>query len=263
MRLHYGIGGVDQMSAIKKHSKLSASAMERWGECPGSVRMCEGMPSIESEAAREGTMVHDYCEQFLRGDFPADKFHKLPEEQQEAIKLYADTVFDQCEAHPKCEMGVEHHFDLSSVYPGCYGTCDSWVWNPKTRVLYVNDFKYGKGVFVEVEDNWQLQYYALGALVTLGFPALEIEITIIQPRCASKKGEKVRRWRVPVFQLLEFEDFLVTKAKATEDPKAPLVPGRYCYWCPGHTRCPAKTAERLAAAIDSFGPLPDEEDPFA
>jgi hypothetical protein len=253
--------------AKKLHSKLGASSMERWSVCPGSVALCEGMESISSAAADEGTLAHDYAEQFLRGDLPADKYHKLAPDMQEAIKLYADTIFDDmqdCEPF-SCELVIEHEFDLSSVFPGCFGTADAVVWNPNTRVLRVYDFKYGKGHWVDVEENLQLQYYGLGALVTLKYPALYVELVIVQPRCTKKTGGKVRKWRIPAMRMLDFEAFLVERAEATTKKDAELVPGRHCFWCPAHTKCPAKTAERLSKAMDSFDDLPDEDedDPFA
>lgn len=249
------------------HSILGASSMERWGGddgCPGSVKLCEGMPSISSAAADEGTRAHGYAERLLRGELPAQEFSELPEEMQDALKVYNQTIFhDMFKKYPdpanKSELFIEHKFDLSEVFPGCFGTSDAVLWNPHTRILYVYDFKYGKGHYVEVEGNLQMQYYGLGAVVTLKFPALFIELVVVQPRC-TKKGGAVRRWRMPAMQILEFESLLVERASATQKPDAPLVPGRHCFWCPAHTKCPAKTKERLATAIDSFDDLPEEDE---
>lgn len=253
------------------HSKRSASAMERWEACPGSVRMCEGLPSIESEAAKEGTRAHDYAERHLRADLPASEFEKLPPEMKDAISIYASTIIDDQfgEKYPDrdngCVLHIEHQFDLASVYPECFGTADAVLWNPVTRILRVYDFKYGKGHFVEVVDNVQMQYYGLGAIVTLKYPARIIELVVVQPRCQKKQGP-VRRWRMTPMQMLEFESRFVEACERTDDPSAPLVPGRYCFWCPAHKQCPAKTAERLSKAIDSFSEIPtedDEIDPFS
>lgn len=257
-----------------KHAKLSASGFDRWGNCPGSIRECEGMPNIESEAASEGTKAHDKAERFVRGEMPAEEFHKLPEDMANAIKVYYDTIFDDRFGtkwpikENETQLFLEHKFDLSEVYPGCFGTSDAVMWNPANKTLYVYDFKYGKGKWVDHRDNWQLKYYALGALLSLGFPAEWVEIVVVQPRCIVKKHEQggngVRRERVSAMELsLDFRDFMYEKAVATEDPKAPLVPGQYCYFCPAHTKCPAKVAERLEKAKDSFDEVPEDDDPFA
>lgn len=255
----------------KKHSKWAASAMERWSECPGSVRECEGMQSISSAAAEEGTFAHDMAEGVLRSTLSATKFAELPEEMQEAIKVYTNTIFDDFfelkypDTENKCELMIEHFFDLSSIFPGAFGTADAVLWNPVTRVLRVYDFKYGKGHFVEVMQNLQMQVYGLGALLTLkGINPKWIELVVVQPRCVRKKSGPVRRWRFPALEILEFEEFFLEKANATLDPKAPLVPGRYCFWCPAHTKCPAKAKERLKAAIDSFSEIDEDDDnPFS
>ena len=43
----------------KKHSKLGASASDRWMNCPGSIRASEGVPNAESAYALEGTVAHE------------------------------------------------------------------------------------------------------------------------------------------------------------------------------------------------------------
>jgi len=255
------------VSGVAKHSALGASSMSRWASCPGSVELCRGVPSIESDAAKLGTWVHTLIEMYQRGEMPAENFHRLDQKVQDAITLYTTTIFEDRYGSKwplkadDTEIFIEQNFDLNAVYPGCYGRADTVMWNPTTRVLYVYDYKNGKSA-VEVEDNWQLQYYALGALVTLKFPALHVEIVVVQPNGPGKNP--VRRWRVSSLQLLDFEGFLVERAEATEAANAPLVPGRYCFFCPAHTFCPAKTAERLTKAIDSFDVVSEEEDdPFS
>lgn len=249
-----------------KHSKRSASAMERWEACAGSVKLCEGMPSIDSEAAKEGTFAHEKAEESLRGELPAQKFAELPEEMQEAIKVYTRTIIDDSCKSKNTQLFIEHHFDLAEVYPECFGTADGVIWNPDNATLYVYDFKYGKGHFVVVENNPQMLYYALGAVVTLKFPAKWVELVVVQPRCTKKVGA-VRRWRVPAMFMLEFEERFIEACERTDLADPPLVPGRYCFWCPAHTKCPAKRDERLAKAIDSFSEITDGEieevDPFS
>ena len=169
--------------------------MDRWENCPGSVRECKDKPSLESDAAKRGTDVHELCERFLRSELPPNEFHALDQETKDSVQLYFNTVTEQYEADPRAQMGLEHRFSLEDVHPGCFGTCDAWVWNPTTRGLYIYDYKNGVSV-VEIKNNAQFLYYALGALVTLKFPALFIEMVVVQPRAKHKLGP-VRRWRIP------------------------------------------------------------------
>ena len=43
---------------MSAHAQLSPSSAVRWMTCPGSVRMCEGIPDTSSDASLEGTMMH-------------------------------------------------------------------------------------------------------------------------------------------------------------------------------------------------------------
>ena len=43
---------------MSAHAQLSPSSAVRWMSCPGSVRMCEGIPDTSSDASLEGTMMH-------------------------------------------------------------------------------------------------------------------------------------------------------------------------------------------------------------
>lgn len=73
------------------HSKLGASSYDRWGNCFGSVRECEGVPNIESEYAKEGTLAHTVCERMLKGE-PLDDLGELPDDMIPACKVYVDFV---------------------------------------------------------------------------------------------------------------------------------------------------------------------------
>ena len=46
----------------KAHATLSASASERWLNCPPSARLCENYEDRGSDYAAEGTDAHALCE---------------------------------------------------------------------------------------------------------------------------------------------------------------------------------------------------------
>lgn len=233
--------------------------MYRWSACPGSVRLCRDIPSPTSVWAEEGSRVHAIAERFVKGDLPADEFWKLDEETRTCIQLYNDTLFHDFmpTSWPtqRTDDGgvllIEHRFDLSSVYPNCFGTADAVMWKPKERLLRVYDYKHGKGVVVEVENNVQLLYYGLGALVTLKYPAKDVELVVVQPRAPHRKGP-VRRWRVSAMHMMDFETELVEACERTEDPEAALNPGRHCFFCPAKNQCPAKLEDAQKNAADQF-----------
>jgi hypothetical protein len=155
----------------------------------------------------------------------------------------------------KNELHIEHRFDLSAMHPGLFGTCDALVWNPRSRLLSVFDYKHGAGLYVDVYENPQLMYYALGALISSGYNAAEVELVIVQPRHTFSE-EKVRRWRFSSLELVDFAADLIEAAKATEQPDAPLVVGDHCrkHFCPAQAICPAQQAHRKAIAKLEFAP---------
>ena len=232
------------------HSTIGASSMHRWKNCPGSVRMSKNIPNSSSEYAEEGTKAHELAAQhLLNPEAPLE----CTLEMFNAIKLYGQEVEEVFT--PDSDLWVEHRFDLSRLHPGLFGTADAVVYNPKTKALFVFDFKYGAGVPVEAENNEQLLYYALGALLTLNLPVETVEIVIVQPRCPHPDG-LVRRWNIPdapIF-MLDFAADLTDAAKRTTDPKAPLNPGDWCRWCPAASCCPALHELAVTISQQEFAP---------
>jgi len=241
--------------------------MYRWAECPGSIRLTKGIKSVSSEFAAEGTVAHDIGAKVLGGaeliSFLGTKQKadghefEVTEEMLEAVEVYAQAV----KAALVTNTLIEHKFDLTSVYPGLYGTADCVQFDKPRKLLRVMDYKHGAGVAVEVVEkidgkdvpNPQLMYYALGALMTCGFEVNEVELVIVQPRCPHVDGP-VRRYRLSAIDLMDFATELIDYAKATEDPNAPLNPGDHCRFCAAAGVCPAIHARATETAKQVFGP---------
>lgn len=230
--------------------------MDRWAACPGSVRLSKDLPNLSSVFAAEGTRAHDLAAKALL----SEPWTAENDEMAEAIGIYWDFVQDLFRDNPGCytvnggALLVEHRFDLSKLHPGLFGTADCVVWNPSTEVLTVIDFKYGAGIPVEAVGNQQAQYYALGAMHSLGYEVSYVDIVIVQPRCYHAAGP-VRTWRIDVFDLLEFQAVLLAAAKATEAPDAPLATGDQCRFCPAAATCPQVKRESFALAAKVFSPV--------
>jgi hypothetical protein len=245
------------------HSKLGPSSMYRWEACPGSVRQSAGIKSISSAAADEGTLVHDLAARALSGEDPMTICESMP--HLDAVQLWVDTVmgdytarkrFDNTKPDHLEHLYVEQRFHLEALHPQFFGTSDAVVWEEVDRLLRVYDLKYGKTI-VDVKDNTQLLYYALGASLVHNFPVREVECIIVQPR-GKTKSRRVSRWRFSALDLMEFEDRLLRAARATEDPFAPLVPGSHCYFCPATFSCPAQLEAKREKAKQEFDDVPDE-----
>ena len=245
------------------HSPIGASGMYRWGECPGSVRLSEGIKSISSVYADEGTKAHDYLARLLLRQIHTSAVPK--EDGMRDAVLYAyEVVRSQLTRkvnEPENRLWVEHSFDLSHIHPGCHGTADIVIYKPLIKTLIVSDYKHGQGILVEVHDqkrdvpNPQLMYYALGALTTLEeIGAVDVvRLQVIQPRCEHPSGKYVRSWDTTPMELFDFAADLQEAAKATEDPNAPLVPGEHCRFCPAAAICPALHDKAHHLASKEFG----------
>jgi hypothetical protein len=235
------------------HSKIGASSMHRWSQCPGSVRLSSGIESSGSRYAEEGTKAHEVASNLLLGrstphDFKGDDLqaiwtyvHEVQEAEAEAIQAGGFIL-------------VEHCFDLSQIHPGLFGTADAVIYNPQTKLLQVFDYKHGAGIPVEVEDNEQLLYYGLGALLSTHRPCKEVELIIVQPRCVHPDGP-VRRWRFESFKLLDFAADLKRLAEATEESNAALKAGEHCRFCPAAGVCPEIHGQAIALAASEFSPV--------
>lgn len=251
------------------HAALGASSSHRWMECAGSVRLSEGIPDSSSPYAREGTAAHELAAECLtRGGNAADRVGdtitvteqedgedveypiEVTEEMATAVQTYVDAVRE------KAAMGnvvrIETRFDLSPLDPPApmFGTADAVIYRREDKHLFVDDYKHGQGVIVEAENNPQLMYYALGAVVDLQAKPDEITVTIHQPR--GRTDETVRGWTFSWDDLLAFKKELFEAAARTQEDDAPLNPGDHCRFCPALPVCPAQKQQAMDVAQTEF-----------
>lgn len=221
------------------HARLSASGADRWARCPGSVKAEESHIDKGSDFAAEGTTAHalaDYC--LSNGVVAAScvgmtfEGRQVDAEMCEYVQQYVDYV---------CSFSGEHFYerrvDFSPWVPEGFGTSDCIVIDAKNNLLRVIDLKYGKGVRVDAENNYQAQLYALGAINDMGF-LLEVErvnIAIVQPRL-----DHISEWEIPVSDLMSFAEHIKVRAQLACKDDAERVPGeKQCQWCKAKATCPA------------------------
>lgn len=248
--------------AEKAHADLGASTAHRWMPCPGSIRMIAQVPKqASSYFADEGTAAHALAELCLRNgvepqvyvDTELEKF-TVDEDMAEAVKMYTDYCRGLMETH--VETFIERKFNLAQLKPPgpMFGTGDFAAYDKVSHLLEVVDLKFGRGVLVDVKDNPQLLYYALGVVLALGpgYDIDEIKITVVQPRAAHTDGP-IRSHTVSYEDLLAFSIDLLERARLTTLPDAPLVPGEHCRFCPAAGgACPAEARNALTLAQSEF-----------
>lgn len=233
------------------HSKIGASSMYRWEKCPGSVRLSEGIEVPSSPFAIEGTTAHEVAEKILLKEILEEMAReKYGDEMIDAVMVYVNTIEKESKAHESV-VYIEERVNLSEIHKGLFGTSDAVIYFPKERLLVVYDYKHGAGLPVEVENNPQLLYYALGTLYKLDVPATHIETVVVQPRCPHPDGP-VRRHTYTALEMVEFGVRLKAAALATEAPNARLQAGEHCRFCPASSICPLLREKANAMAIKEF-----------
>lgn len=229
--------------AERKHSTIGASGFSRWSVCPGSVVLSQDLPSRDSEYSLEGTRAHELLEQCMRsGDdawmHAADD--GVTEEMVDGVQMFLDTVRADLKFYESCSVPavilIEQQFSLEALgHPDAFGTADVAILFPAWGLLRVYDFKYGAGIVVDVEDNGQLRYYAVGMALApevAGHQLTEVENVVVQPRCEHEDGY-VRRERLTIDELNQWvEKDLLPAIECTQAPDAPLVEGPHCRFCP-------------------------------
>jgi len=249
------------------HAPLAPSASARWIACPGSVRLCAGVPDIESEHAALGTFAHEIAATCLKSGRDAascigdtDLVHTCDAEMAAHIQTYLDVVRPFA-GYPDAVLGVEQRVEIND---DIWGTADALVYQPERETepgrLHVFDFKYGAGVFVPVENNAQLGCYALGALLQFSDrwqDISEVHIHIVQPRhhLGGHHHQAVAVEAIETWGALALEPAAV----ATRAPDAPLAAGDHCRFCDAKPSCPQLRKEALDTAAHLFD-HPDGDD---
>lgn len=267
----------------ESHATLGASSASRWINCPGSVSIIDSLPKSEKERtslyADEGTAAHNLAEHCLTesvdpasllGTTVRGKIQEWPvnDEMADAIHIYTDEIYRQVKRLGGYDcvtvFYIERHVKPLDDRDDLWGTADVILY-AVTGEMVVIDFKYGRGVVVEVEWNDQAMFYGLGALREIGVEDVtEVTLIIVQPRAPHPKGP-VRPWTFGVDVLVDFADDLRSAAAATENPEAPLKAGNHCRFCPAAAlHCEEMRKLRRQVAVDDFSDLPAEiEEPAA
>lgn len=246
----------------RSHAELSASGSSIWLNCTMSPVLSRGVERRSSKYADEGTAAHEVAEELLRQrGFGKPKAYSVDEEAEKWVTPYVDYVEALFRTAPLYQ--IEQRVSLAKLWEGnppsdLFGTADCVVITPD-RTMHVVDLKYGKGVSVEVKDNSQLLYYALGAWLMVG-DKLQIEnvrMTIVQPRAAHPDGP-VRHWDLPLVDVIHwgYEVLKPTVDLICEDDpsKLTLVEGKHCRWCPAALAgCPEKQKTKTNEAKTEFG----------
>jgi hypothetical protein len=220
----------------KLHSELSPSNADRWWNCPGSVAACKGLKQTESEYAKEGTCAHEVLERCLK-NFELSPFDmigleideiEVTEEMAEAVASAVDFV--KGELQKGGDLLVEKKVTVVSGL--VFGTLDVAIIRPFDRAIVI-DFKYGKGILVRADDNYQLLTYLVGIAREYEFDTAEL--VILQPRVV----DGISRWECSREYFDTYEAEMLRHIELTKEKNALLVPGDWCKFCKAKATCPS------------------------
>ena len=243
---------------MRGHALLSASSSHRWIHCPPSIRLGEKYENRGSEYAAEGTEAHLLCEYRLKQMLGIDMEDPVPglqyysKEMEANAEGYAQYVMEIYEkAKESCEdpiVLIEQQVSYERWVRDGFGTADALVVADGT--LHVIDYKNGKGVLVECEDNSQMRCYGLGSLELFDgiYDIQNISMTIYQPN-----RDNISTCMLVKEDLLEWADTVLAPAAALAfEGKGDYACGDWCQFCPVKHICRARADYAMELAKYDF-----------
>ena len=249
--------------AGRKHYLYSASSSERWMACPGSIARAASMPpGTQSSYALDGEEAHETgefalthqvnsaLEAYMLSGAAWYHRHDTQDERVNSVQVYIDHVQDEISVFdPQVFLEVQFKFP-TPLTDDAGGTSDVALYSPDFNVVDIMDFKHGAGKAVEVENNSQLLFYAVGVRHALRQQGLALDggtlyrLTIIQPRAFHKSGG-IREWVCDNARLDAFVDEVNTAIRKTQAQVPEIRPGKWCRWCPAYMACPEAERDRI------------------
>jgi hypothetical protein len=213
-----------------QHHKYSPSKLKNLAICPGYLGS-----DTTSEAAEEGTMLHECCETGIVPD-------GLTEEQKHVVKVCRDYVTlleADCLAHSREQR-------LVILDGATAGTSDGVVVETAEHV-HIYDYKFGRLSVEAAETNLQGWAYALGAFDTY-HRAERVTVHFLQPRRDEVSQHTFERDQNYV-HMAEYVMSVLISAETHKDNSRMYHPQHgNCLWCGRKAECP-RVAELTAALV--------------
>jgi hypothetical protein len=217
--------------------------------CPISKFLDVDLPDKPpSSYAQEGTIAHELCEMCVDDIMQGKPFRKVsidefPKDMQKHCQGYAERCYRRVEPF----LGFPHTYLLEEkiigdLFRDIWGSADFifiWVEGDKAYAI-IRDFKYGVGVQVTHDKNWQMIGYAWAVLQHFkGRKKFErITVEIDQPRVDKETSPKTYTYDELMTYGKTMTDMvdLVRKWEETggpskEDYEKYQNEGYWCRWC--------------------------------
>src|SRR5215471_1410345 len=261
----------------RTHAIYAASSSHRWMHCYGSIQRAAGMPpGLASPYALDGTEAHELLEFALTNGYGnAYEAEIMFEPQWEYRHDDHDTRIDSVQAAIDCVQDlidsyapdVDVHLETEFIFPtynndDAGGTVDVAVWIEPLDMLVVADFKHGAGIAVDVTENSQLMFYAVGARQELrrqgkcNSGKTLYRLVIMQPRGWHKDGT-IREWVTTDERLDNFIWEVNQAINKSKEQMPEIVPGKWCKFCPALAACPEAETWRMNSILPTYKSMDD------
>ena len=233
-----------------QHSHIvGGSTAKRVIACPASVKLVQQIPSknIPNEHADRGTLLHTVIAEALEFKLSPENFLGTKYNDQVLTEeLIHEKIYPALEAFREIGFNyagdnyiVETRVGFGDFLPGVFGSTD--ILGRIGGRAIVLDWKFGDGVLVSAEENYQLLFYAAAAMRTeeakwIFEGATEIECIIVQP-------PEVRRWVTTPQRVALFEQELRRAVHASQSEAPMFDTGDHCRWCAAKPICPKMTGQ--------------------
>jgi len=248
-----------------QHSNIvGGSTAKRVIACPASVKLVQQIPSkdIPNEFADRGTLLHNVIADVLEFNEAPEKYIGTKYKEQTLTQELIDeklnpalAALKEIDADRRMAYMVETRVGFGDFLPGVFGSTDL-LGRIDNRAI-VLDWKFGDGVLVTAEENYQLLFYAAAAMRTdkakwIFEGATEIECIIVQP-------PEVRRWVTTPQRVALFEQELRRAVHASQSEAPMFDTGDHCRWCAAKPICPKMTGQVERVLQNKLQALPIDQ----
>lgn len=233
---------------------MGGSTCERVINCPGSVRLSEKYPRQKaSPAALRGTALHEVMEKLLKDEL---RLSDVVGFTTKAGYLITQELFDAkvAPAYAAITAFIDNHC-VDTLWieplvrfaqrPDVFGSIDVLGLTAHNEMVVI-DYKFGDGVRVSPQDNYQLLFYAAAAyqdptLAEVFENAERLIVGIIQPTSSVIDPLQTYSYSEPPKSLLTNFTTKIFGAIACIDLPEPIMQqGKWCRWCQAAPTCPEK-----------------------
>lgn len=242
-----------------KHHVFSPSTLERREACPASYKLEEGLPSFDTENAKEGTLKHAAIAELITAYVDGKP---LPDIDDVDVKSAFDKFLEILREIPDNDLQIFTERKLSYKFCGLEvynGTADVVIVTPE-KVIVI-DWKFGHREVTEAANNPQGAAYALAAMQE--FDRKVADVHFYNP--------VIHQHSNYTFEGMEgIRDYVMGVIAECKRDSAPAVAGekqcRYCkaaYYgtCPAYAEFAAKVMV-ISQKLDALPTLSEVPDSF-